>query len=60
MVGIAEMEEQMRLMERERHQIEQIRQLDLEELQVEEVGDDEDGEDTSGHGHEHKYGDVFF
>jgi len=30
-----------RILEAERHQIEQIRQLDFEELQVEEVDDDD-------------------
>lgn len=32
-------DDQRRILERERYQIEQIRQLDLEELQVEEVDD---------------------
>ncbi|KAJ6295611.1 hypothetical protein OIU78_023605 [Salix suchowensis] len=36
------MEEDNRILEAERHQIEQIRQLDFEELQVEEVDDDDD------------------
>lgn len=40
-----EMEEDDRILEAERHQIEQIRQLDFEELQVEEV--DSDGDDDS-------------
>lgn len=34
-----------RILERERYQIEQIRELDLEELQVEEVDDLEDSSD---------------
>ncbi|KAB5514064.1 hypothetical protein DKX38_027970 [Salix brachista] len=36
------MEEDNRILEAERHQMEQIRQLDFEELQVEEVDDDDD------------------
>ncbi|KAG6739421.1 hypothetical protein POTOM_057017 [Populus tomentosa] len=40
------MEEDDRILEAERHQIEQIRQLDFEELQVEEVGDDDDDDDS--------------
>jgi cereblon len=36
------MERDDRILEAERHQIEQIRQLDFEELQVEEVDDDDD------------------
>jgi cereblon len=35
------MERDDRILEAERHQIEQIRQLDFEELQVEEVDDDD-------------------
>ncbi|CAL0323216.1 unnamed protein product [Lupinus luteus] len=40
-------EDQRRLFERERYQIEQIRQLDLEELQVEEVDDLHDSSDDN-------------
>lgn len=41
-----EMEEDDRILEAERHQIEQIRQLDFEELQVEEVDGDDDDDDS--------------
>lgn len=34
-----------RILARERRQMEEIRQLDLEELQVEEVDDDSSGDD---------------
>jgi cereblon len=34
-----------RLLERERYQMDQIRELDLEELQVEEVDDSSDDDD---------------
>ena len=41
-----------RILERERYQIEQIRQLELEELQVEEVDSDDSDDDSSS---ENKY-----
>lgn len=42
-------EDDRRILERERYQIEQIRELDLEELQVEEVDDLHDSSDEDHH-----------
>lgn len=40
------MEEERRILERERYQIELIRELESEELQVEEVDDDDSDNDV--------------
>ncbi|KAJ7958836.1 ATP-dependent protease LA (Lon) domain protein [Quillaja saponaria] len=50
--------EDERLLERERHQIEQILELDLEELQVEEVDDLHDSSDEDRDAIGHGYGDA--